>query len=343
MQDLTVAGAINGADTSAASAGEALTSDGSGGFGFTSVGGGQIVQNGNAIEYVAATTADLPTPTASGDVALVGGDTYVTDQSGVKVDINQLDTNSIERFFSGSSRADGIAFVPDGTRFVICSTGGNDVEQFDCSTPYDITTATETDRFTVSEARDLRWNNNGTKLVVATDTTDILQYNLSTPYDIGTATQGPTLTTSISDHDGLDFNPNGTKIYTCSFSLDHFTQASLASPFDPTTAGSFSTVSVNFRPAAMKWSIDGRRLIFTDVVAGQIVQADATSPFSIGSVDFNNVSTVNNLFNVATGLTGIDYVTSVGRLYKIGFTAAGGSNTEEILQVDVSGTGNSWF
>jgi hypothetical protein len=39
MQNLTVAGAINGADTSAAAAGEALTSDGNGGFSFASSGG----------------------------------------------------------------------------------------------------------------------------------------------------------------------------------------------------------------------------------------------------------------------------------------------------------------
>jgi len=39
MQDLSVAGAINGADTSAASAGEALTSNGSGSLQFASVGG----------------------------------------------------------------------------------------------------------------------------------------------------------------------------------------------------------------------------------------------------------------------------------------------------------------
>jgi len=39
LQDLTVAGAINGADTSAAAAGEALTSDGAGGFSFASAGG----------------------------------------------------------------------------------------------------------------------------------------------------------------------------------------------------------------------------------------------------------------------------------------------------------------
>jgi hypothetical protein len=39
LQDLTVAGAFNGADTSAAAAGEALTSDGSGSFAFASVGG----------------------------------------------------------------------------------------------------------------------------------------------------------------------------------------------------------------------------------------------------------------------------------------------------------------
>jgi len=44
MQDLTVAGAINGAETSAAAAGEALTSNGSGSLQFASVGGDALTQ-----------------------------------------------------------------------------------------------------------------------------------------------------------------------------------------------------------------------------------------------------------------------------------------------------------
>jgi hypothetical protein len=64
MQDLTVAGAFNGADTSAAAAGEALTSDGSGGFSFVSVGGDILTQmtdflNQASMSQIAASASDM--------------------------------------------------------------------------------------------------------------------------------------------------------------------------------------------------------------------------------------------------------------------------------------------
>jgi len=64
MQDLTVAGAINGADTSAAAAGEALTSDGGGGFSFASVGGDALTQMSDFLtqanmSQIAASQSDM--------------------------------------------------------------------------------------------------------------------------------------------------------------------------------------------------------------------------------------------------------------------------------------------
>jgi hypothetical protein len=64
MQDLTVAGSINGADTSAAAAGEAITADGTGGFSFASVGGdtlslmNEFLSQSN-MQQVASSTADV--------------------------------------------------------------------------------------------------------------------------------------------------------------------------------------------------------------------------------------------------------------------------------------------
>jgi len=141
-QDLVINGLLNGADISTSVAGEALTSDGAGGFGFSPTGSAAITRNGNEIEYVALNTANLPTATDTGDVALVTStNQYVQDSAfGQAFDIGSA---SLEKSInSQDSTPEGIAFNTDGTRLYEVGNGTNKIFQSSLSTPFDIASAT---------------------------------------------------------------------------------------------------------------------------------------------------------------------------------------------------------
>ena len=112
-----------------------------------------------------------------------------------------------------------VKFNSDGTVIFILGTGGNGIDRWSLSTPYDIGSITAADTTFTSiggDPRGLAFNNNGTKMFVLNQTnTRVEEYNLSTPYNPDTKTLTNTLTnaTSSNFHQGLGFNADGSKMF----------------------------------------------------------------------------------------------------------------------------------
>ena len=117
------------------------------------------------------------------------------------------------------TRAQDVKFNSDGTVIFILGTGGNGIDRWSLSTPYDIGSITAADTTFTSiggDPRGLAFNNNGTKMFVLNQTnTRVEEYNLSTPYNPDTKTLTNTLTnaTSSNFHQGLGFNADGSKMF----------------------------------------------------------------------------------------------------------------------------------
>ena len=112
-----------------------------------------------------------------------------------------------------------VKFNSDGTVIFILGTGGNGIDRWSLSTPYDIGSITAADTTFTSiggDPRGLAFNNDGTKMFVLNQTnTRVEEYNLSTPYNPDTKTLTNTLTnaTSSNFHQGLGFNADGSKMF----------------------------------------------------------------------------------------------------------------------------------
>ena len=112
-----------------------------------------------------------------------------------------------------------VKFNSDGTVIFILGTGGNGIDRWSLSTPYDIGSITVADTTFTSiggDPRGLAFNNDGTKMFVLNQTnTRVEEYNLSTPYNPDTKTLTNTLTnaTSSNFHQGLGFNADGSKMF----------------------------------------------------------------------------------------------------------------------------------
>jgi hypothetical protein len=124
-----------------------------------------------------------------------------------------------------------IQFKPDGTKFYIVGSIADDLFQYSCSTPWDVSTASYD-----SVSRDLSGQEilpegfslslDGTKLLVTgSNGDDINYYTLSTPWDIST-TSFVGIITSLSatigelGPSGLYWRPDGTKLYAVGYQND---------------------------------------------------------------------------------------------------------------------------
>jgi hypothetical protein len=116
-------------------------------------------------------------------------------------------------------------FNADGTLLIVLGDAGNDVNEYDLATAYDVSTATFVDAFSIgaqeTSPAGLFFNALGTRMYVAgTDGDDVIQYPLVTGFDVSTiqaltheviltgAPSAPTMNPR-----GLTFNADGTKLY----------------------------------------------------------------------------------------------------------------------------------
>ncbi|MCH7882843.1 hypothetical protein IIA95_00255, partial [Patescibacteria group bacterium] len=114
----------------------------------------------------------------------------------------------------------GIFFKPDGTKMYVLEFQGADVNEYDLSTPWDVSTSLFLQTFSVTTEdagpADIFFKPDGTKMyVLGLIGIDVNEYNLSTPWDVSTASFNQLFDVSGEDtapHD-IFFKPDGTKMY----------------------------------------------------------------------------------------------------------------------------------
>lgn len=152
-----------------------------------------------------------------------------------------------KRFYVGAYEGygTGLFFKPDGTRFYVIGHYQDKVFRFDMSTAWDVSTASNTSSnnspslaSTDSSMNGLYFKPDGTKFYVAgQQNNSIREFSMSTAWDVSTAS-----VTSNSYNDGLsnstyagvDFSPDGTKLYRHN-GTDTY-QSSMTTAWDITTA-----------------------------------------------------------------------------------------------------------
>jgi DNA-binding beta-propeller fold protein YncE len=155
---------------------------------------------------------------------------YVMGYSGD--DINEYDlstawdisTASFLQLFSVAAQElnpNGLFFKPDGLKMYIVGTTGDDVNEYDLSTAWNVTTASYLQSFSVAaqdtNPHSLFFKDDGLKMYIAGTTgDDINEYDLSTAWDVSTAVylQNFSVVGQASQTcAGLFFKPDGSKMY----------------------------------------------------------------------------------------------------------------------------------
>ena len=212
---------------------------------------------------------------------------FVMGYSGDQIDlflfgVRKLDVSSEE------GNTNSIFFKTDGTKMYLTGGGGDDINEYNLSTAWEVSTATFSQRISIASEetspQGLYIDSSGTRVyVIGATGDDVNQYSLSTAWDISTLsyTQNLSVATYQTIPTGVEFKPDGTKMYITGDTSDRITEYDLSTAWDISTASFVQNYGVGTNspvPSEMRFKPDGTKMF----VCSQ-GSTDAVSEFSLST------------------------------------------------------------
>jgi len=158
-----------------------------------------------------------------------GAKMFVIGNSGDDVDEYTLttpfdvSTASFVNSFSVAAQENnprGLAFSSDGAKMFVVGNDGDDVDEYTLTTPFDVSTASFVDSFSVAaqdtSPRGLAFSSDGVKMfVVGTTEDNVNEYTLTTPFDVSTASFVGSFPVALQETfpEDVAFSSDGTKMF----------------------------------------------------------------------------------------------------------------------------------
>ena len=228
----------------------------------------------------------------------------------------------------------GLFFKPDGTKMYICGNLGDDVNEYDLSTAWDISTASFLQLFSVSTQDStptgLFFKSDGTKMYVAGDAgNDINEYDLSTAWDISTASylQNFSVASQETLLGGLSFKDDGTKMYVVGYDNGNVNEYNLSTAWDISTASFSQSFYIGGQQAVaigLFFKPDGTQMF----ISGQT----PTSIFSYSTISYTQTLDLS---------TGTYFSFTPSGSTTVSFTNAPASGKAVGFAVEVNGDGSA--
>jgi len=194
-------------------------------------------------------------------------------------------------------------FKTDGTKVYVVGITGDDVNEYDLSTAWDISTASYVQNFSVSgqtaTPAGLFFQDDGTKMYLVEYTNDtVLQYDLGTAWDVSTASyvRNFSVTSQESNPRGLSFKSDGTKMYVVGPSSDVVIEYSLSTAWDISTASysqDFSVASQAPFSSSLFFSPDGTSFYVES--SNVVYKYSLSTPWDVSTASYSSSS-----FDVST-------------------------------------------
>ena len=233
----------------------------------------------------------------------VGADTILQYNLTTAFDITSATWEKSVAIGAREDKPEDVKFNSDGTVIFILGTGGNGIDRWSLSTPYDIGSITVADTTFTSiggDPRGLAFNNDGTKMFVLDGSAQkrVEEYNLSTPYNPDTKTLTNTLAnaTSSNFHQGLGFNADGSKMFVVKSRLigsantdNKIDEYALSTAFDissssATLTGTFSpTHSSDEYLSGMAFNGSGTKMYHINWRGDEVREYSLSCPFKVTS------------------------------------------------------------
>ena len=206
----------------------------------------------------------------------------------------------------------GMAFSSDGAKMFVVGNTGDDVNEYALSTPFDASTATFADAFSVSSEeanpQGMAFSSDGAKVfVVGRSEDNVNEYALSTPFDASTATFVDAFSVSSEETNptGMAFSSDGAKMFVVGRSEDNVNEYALSTPFDASTAefvDAFSVSSEETNPAGMAFSSDGAKMFVVGNTGDDVNEYALSTPFDASTAVFVDAFSVSSEETAPTGM-----------------------------------------
>jgi DNA-binding beta-propeller fold protein YncE len=232
----------------------------------------------------------------------------------------------------------GIFFKPDGTKMYVVGSGGDDVNEYDLSTAWDISTSTFLQLFSVAAQeiapQGIFFKPDGTKMYVVGFGGDYVnEYDLSTAWDISTSTflQLFSVAAQETAPTGIFFKPDGTKMYVVGSDGDEVNEYNLSTAWDISTSTFRQRRSVapqETAPQGLFFKPDGTKMYVVGSTGDDVNEYDLSTAWDIST------STFLQLFSVAAQETdpqGIFFKPDGTKMYVVG------SNGDEVNEYNLGG------
>ena len=225
-----------------------------------------------------------------------------------------VSTASFQQSFSiGSQEAlpSGIFFrndggSEDGKKMYIIGYSGDDVNEYDLTTAWDISTASYSQNFSVSTEegapRGLFFKNDGTKMYITGSTGDeVNEYDLSTAWDVSTASYNQNFSVSAQELNptGIFFRNDGSsndgkQMYITGDSGNDVGEYSLSTAWDISTASyvqNFVFASQESNPFDCVFKSDGSRMYMVGRNGDSVYQYDMSTSWDVSTASYSNPTT----------------------------------------------------
>jgi DNA-binding beta-propeller fold protein YncE len=209
----------------------------------------------------------------------------------------------------------GVFFKPDGAKMYVIGQSGDDVNEYNLSTPWDISTASYLQNFSVSAQDtlpvDVFFKPDGTKMYVAGNSDDdVNEYDLSTPWDVSAASylQNFSVALQTVNPTGIAFKPDGTKMYVVGVNVPASVyEYSLSSAWNISTASyvqGFNVSSQESIPRGVAFKPDGTKMYVNGSSGNDVNEYSLSTPWDISTATFT-VATFSFSAQSATSNQGI--------------------------------------
>jgi len=190
----------------------------------------------------------------------------------------------------------GISFKPDGTKLYVLGTAGDDVNEYNLSTAWDVSTASYLQVFSIAAQETiptgLFFKPDGLKMyVIGQSGTDVNEYDLSSAWNVSTASYLQNFSVSAQETQpyGISFKSDGTKMYILGTSGVDVNEYDLSSAWDVSTASylqNFSVSAQELNPLGLFFKPDGTKMYVSGAVGGDVNEYDLSTPWDVSSASY---------------------------------------------------------
>tara|TARA_R110002110_G_scaffold343882_1_gene553939 strand:- start:102 stop:1232 length:1131 start_codon:yes stop_codon:yes gene_type:complete len=227
-------------------------------------------------------------------------------------DVSEL--SSLQSFSVGAQEgaAQGLFFKPDGTKMYVTGYSGDDVNEYDLSTAWDISTANFLQLFSVAAQEDqpraIFFKPDGLKMYIMGSTgDDVNEYDLSTAWDVTSAVYLQLFSVAGQEVNpfGIFFKPDGTKMYVTGVTGDDVNEYDLSTAWNVTTAvflQLFSVATEEIDPSAVFFKPDGLKMYIIGATGDDVNEYDLSTAWDVSTAVYLQVFSVASQNTVPTAI-----------------------------------------